>query len=70
MADQQTITVDGITFSAREAHDAILIRNWLAGEFVDGFACPPLDSMTDADAKHWLLTAVVNAKKQRQQHVR
>lgn len=51
-----------------EVRGAINIRDWLAGVEVEGFACPPLEGMSGEDALHWLTTAVVNAKKQREQY--
>lgn len=63
-----TLVIGDTAFTPQEAADAIMLRDWLAGEIVHGHACPSLDGMSGADAAHWLATAVINAKKQREKH--
>jgi hypothetical protein len=64
------MVIDGVSFTPQEARDAIAIRDWLAGvKDQHGFALPSLDGMSGEDALHWLTTAVVNARKQRETYV-
>jgi hypothetical protein len=66
------MVIGGLSFTPEEARDAIAIRDWLAGGTANenGFACPSLDGMSGEDALHWLTTAVVNAKSQREKHLK
>lgn len=62
------IQIDGVAFTPEEARDAILLRNAIGGHPDSDTSFPDFREMSEQELRHWLGTAVINAKKQIEQH--
>lgn len=63
------ISYKDVLFTPEEAYEAIMLRNAIAAHADTDTPFPDIKEMSETELRHWLGTAVINARHQVKKHV-